>query len=119
MTCRQFGSWDSPSQQMINAMADIYPGDGDSVSVPPGTRSELGGRRLTLLMELAPGGLASEMTVNKAISLLEQMDVTDEVTGQRVDRHRAHRRHGSSRSPDEGFEEADPGRRCRLRNDAV
>jgi transposase len=37
-----------------------------------------------LLMELAPGGLASEMTVNKAISLLEQVDVTDEVTRQRV-----------------------------------
>jgi transposase len=38
-----------------------------------------------LLMELAPGGLASEMTVNKAISLLEQVDVTDQVTRQRVE----------------------------------
>ncbi len=37
-----------------------------------------------LLMELAPGGLRSEMTVNKAISLLEQVDVTDQVTRQRV-----------------------------------
>jgi transposase len=38
-----------------------------------------------LLMELAPGGLASEMTVNKAMSLLEQVDVTDQVTRQRVE----------------------------------
>jgi transposase len=37
-----------------------------------------------MLMELSPGGLASEMTVNKAISLLEQVDVTDQVTRQRV-----------------------------------
>ena len=37
-----------------------------------------------LLMELAAGGLASEMTVNKANSLLERVDVTDEVTRQRV-----------------------------------
>lgn len=37
-----------------------------------------------LLMELAPGGLATEMTVNKALSLLEQVDVTDQVTHQRV-----------------------------------
>jgi hypothetical protein len=36
-------------------------------------------------MELAPGGLASEMTVNKAISLLDQVDVTDQVTRQRVE----------------------------------
>jgi transposase len=37
-----------------------------------------------LLMELAPGGLATEMTVNKALSLLEHVDVADHVTRQRV-----------------------------------
>jgi transposase len=37
-----------------------------------------------LLMELAPGGLASEMTVNKAESLLEQVEISDEMTRQRV-----------------------------------
>jgi transposase len=37
-----------------------------------------------LLMELTAGGLASEMTANKATTLLEQVDVTDEVTRQRV-----------------------------------
>jgi transposase len=37
-----------------------------------------------LLMELAPGGLASEMIVNKAVSLLESVDATDRVTHQRV-----------------------------------
>lgn len=37
-----------------------------------------------LLMELAPGGLASEMTVEKADLLLESVDVTDQVTHQRV-----------------------------------
>ncbi|MFN2485756.1 MAG: IS110 family transposase, partial [Acidimicrobiia bacterium] len=37
-----------------------------------------------LLIELAPGGLTTEMTVNKAKSLLEQVDATDQVTRQRV-----------------------------------
>lgn len=37
-----------------------------------------------LLMELSAGGLASEMTVNKAVSLLEGVDGTDQVTRQRV-----------------------------------
>ena len=37
-----------------------------------------------LLMELVPGGLAMEMTVNKAVSLLEQVEVTDQVGHQRV-----------------------------------
>ncbi|MFN2486950.1 MAG: transposase [Acidimicrobiia bacterium] len=37
-----------------------------------------------LLMELAAGGLTSEMTVNKANLLLEQVDITDAVTRQRV-----------------------------------
>ena len=37
-----------------------------------------------LLMELAAGGLASEMTVNKANCLLESVDVTDEITRQRM-----------------------------------
>ena len=37
-----------------------------------------------LLGELTAGGLASEMTVNKANSLLEKVVVTDEVTRQRV-----------------------------------
>ena len=37
-----------------------------------------------LLMELTAGGLASEMTVNKATTLLEQVNVADEVTRQRV-----------------------------------
>ena len=37
-----------------------------------------------LLMELTAGGLASEMTVNKATTLLEQVDVTEEVTRQRI-----------------------------------
>jgi len=37
-----------------------------------------------LLMELTAGGLGSEMTVSKAISLLEQVDVTDEMTRQRM-----------------------------------
>ena len=37
-----------------------------------------------LLLELTPGGLASEMTVNKANTLLASVDVTDEVTRQRV-----------------------------------
>jgi transposase len=37
-----------------------------------------------LLMELVPGGLASEMTVNKANSLLSSVDMDDEVTRQRV-----------------------------------
>ena len=37
-----------------------------------------------LLIELAPGGLTLEMTVNKAVSLLEQVDATDQVTHQRV-----------------------------------
>ena len=37
-----------------------------------------------LLMELTAGGLASEMTVNKAQSLLEQLDISDEMTRQRV-----------------------------------
>jgi transposase len=37
-----------------------------------------------LLMELAPGGLTTEMTVNKALSLLEQVEITDQVTRQRV-----------------------------------
>ncbi len=37
-----------------------------------------------LLMELIPGGLATEMTVNKAVSLLEQVEVSDEMTRQRV-----------------------------------
>ncbi len=37
-----------------------------------------------LLMELVPGGLATEMTVNKAVSLLEQVEVTDQVGRQRV-----------------------------------
>jgi len=37
-----------------------------------------------LLMELTPGGLASEMTVTKANALLDSVDVTDEVTRQRV-----------------------------------
>jgi transposase len=37
-----------------------------------------------LLMELVAGGLASEMTVNKAQSLLEQVEISDEMTRQRV-----------------------------------
>ncbi|MGA7273149.1 MAG: transposase [Acidimicrobiia bacterium] len=37
-----------------------------------------------LLMELTAGGLASEMTVNKAQSLLEQVEISDEMTRQRV-----------------------------------
>jgi transposase len=37
-----------------------------------------------LLMELVAGGLASEMTVNKAQSLLEQVEMSDEMTRQRV-----------------------------------
>ncbi len=37
-----------------------------------------------LLMELAAGGLASEMTVNKANSLLEGVELSDAVTRQRV-----------------------------------
>ena len=37
-----------------------------------------------LLMELAPGGLSSEMTVNKAQSLLEQVEISDGMTRQRV-----------------------------------
>lgn len=37
-----------------------------------------------LLIELVAGGLTSEMTVNKAMSLLEQVDVTDEMTYHRV-----------------------------------
>jgi transposase len=37
-----------------------------------------------LLAELSAGGLASEMTVNKAQSLLEQVEISDEVTRQRV-----------------------------------
>jgi len=37
-----------------------------------------------LLGELTAGGLASEMTVNKANSLLESVQVTDEVTRQRI-----------------------------------
>jgi len=37
-----------------------------------------------LLMELTPGGLTTEMTVNKATSLLEQVEMTDQVTHQRV-----------------------------------
>ena len=37
-----------------------------------------------LLMELVPGGLATEMTVNKAVSLLEQVEVADQVGRQRV-----------------------------------
>ncbi|NNL97620.1 MAG: IS110 family transposase [Acidimicrobiia bacterium] len=37
-----------------------------------------------LLGELTAGGLASEMTVNKANSLLESVEVTDEVTRQRI-----------------------------------
>jgi transposase len=37
-----------------------------------------------LLAELTPGGLATEMTVNKANALLESVEVTDEVTRQRV-----------------------------------
>ena len=37
-----------------------------------------------LLAEVAAGGLASEMTVNKANSLLEKVVVTDEVTRQRI-----------------------------------
>ena len=37
-----------------------------------------------LLMELTPGGLATEMTVTKANALLEGVAVTDEVTRQRV-----------------------------------
>ena len=37
-----------------------------------------------LLAELAAGGLSSEMTVNKANSLLENVEGTDEVTRQRI-----------------------------------
>lgn len=37
-----------------------------------------------LLMELTPGGLATEMTVNKANALLATIEGTDEVTRQRV-----------------------------------
>ena len=37
-----------------------------------------------LLLELTAGGLGSEMTVNKANSLLENVEVTDEVTRQRI-----------------------------------
>ena len=37
-----------------------------------------------LLMEVTPGGLTSEMTVNKAISLLEQVEIADQVVRQRV-----------------------------------
>ena len=37
-----------------------------------------------LLMELVPGGLASEMTVNKAETLLSSVDVADQVTRQRI-----------------------------------
>ena len=37
-----------------------------------------------LLLELTAGGLASEMTVNKANSLLENVKVTDEVTRHRI-----------------------------------
>lgn len=37
-----------------------------------------------LLMELVPGSLATEMTVNKAVSLLEQVEISDEMTRQRV-----------------------------------
>ena len=37
-----------------------------------------------LLGELKAGGLASEMTVNKANSLLESVEATDEVTRQRI-----------------------------------
>ncbi|MDH3308947.1 MAG: IS110 family transposase [Acidimicrobiia bacterium] len=37
-----------------------------------------------LLVELTAGGLPSEMTVNKANSLLENIEVTDEVTRQRI-----------------------------------
>ena len=38
----------------------------------------------TLLAELTPGGLATEMTVNKANLVLASVEVTDEVTRQRV-----------------------------------
>jgi transposase len=38
-----------------------------------------------LLTELTAGGLATEMTVNKAISLLEQVDAADAVARQRVE----------------------------------
>ena len=37
-----------------------------------------------LLMELSPGGLASEMTVKKAKTILKQVDITDAVARQRV-----------------------------------
>jgi transposase len=38
-----------------------------------------------LLTELAAGGLASEMTVNKAQTILEQVEITDAVARQRVE----------------------------------
>ena len=47
-------------------------------------KNKAGCRLHPLLTELAAGGLASEMTVNKANSLLEQVDITDAVTRQRV-----------------------------------
>lgn len=38
----------------------------------------------TLLVELKAGGLSSEMTVNKAVSMLSSVEVTDEVMRQRI-----------------------------------
>ena len=37
-----------------------------------------------LLVEIAAGGLASEMTVNKAVSVLSSVEASDEVTRQRI-----------------------------------
>ena len=37
-----------------------------------------------LLIELTPGGLTTEMTINKAESLLEHVEIADQVTRQRV-----------------------------------
>jgi hypothetical protein len=73
-----------------------------------------------LLMELTAGGLASEMTVNKAQSLLEQVEISDEMTRQRVviatelldDMARLE-------NADAGFEETDQGGGCRLGHHAV
>ncbi len=47
-------------------------------------KNQVACRLHALLMELAAGGLASEMTVNKANSLLEGVELPDAVTRQRV-----------------------------------
>ena len=47
-------------------------------------KNQVACRLHAFLMELAAGGLASEMTVNKANSLLEGVELSDAVTRQRV-----------------------------------